>query len=227
MSVLRDLLRWTVCLLRLWPVRLGRLLGVVAVSPSGTEPVLWLAWLHRFAWAQFDLVGGPELVELLWRAFTQTRRLTAAEIAVAESVLGPEALQYEDVRVASGGFLGPVFERNGQRAFATWHTVNLPAMRAGDLPLLVHELTHVLQYERVGSVYIGQGLWVQYRKGRAAYDYGGQDGLQQAISAGKQYRDYNREQQGQIAQDFCAHQLVGRETDVYAPFIAQLRQGLL
>jgi hypothetical protein len=159
------------------------------------------------------------------RLATNTRRLTPDEIKAAAAVLGPRAIRYRDVRIAQRGVLSLVFRLNKHRAFATWHTINLPESRGSSLPLLVHELTHTFQYERVGSVYIGQGLWAQYRYGRKAYDYGGPRGLAASRSAGKRYSDYNREQQGQIAQDFCALLRAGRDTSLYEPFIAELKAG--
>lgn len=195
--------------------------------PTDVSLTDYSIWLHALLWYIFDLLGGPEFVQVILRLATETRRLTRDEIIAATNVLGPEAIRYRDVRIAQGGILQMVFRMNGNRAFATWHTINMPDDRDTNLALVVHELTHTFQYERVGSVYIGQGLWVQLRLGRKAYDYGGQAGLMDSWAAGKRYKDYNREQQGQIAQDYCA--LVGTERDTvaYEPFIAELRQGLI
>ncbi|MGD2048995.1 MAG: hypothetical protein PVH03_05845 [Chloroflexota bacterium] len=184
-------------------------------------------WLHSLLWYSFDLLGGPELVQLFLRQATETRRLAGNEITVATEILGPKAIRYQDVRIAQGGILQTVFRLNGNRAFATWHTINMPDSRGADLPLLVHELTHTFQYERVGSVYIGQGLWVQARLSRKAYDYGGPAGLKDSWAAGKRYKDYNREQQGQIAQDYCSRIRSEQDTTAYEPFIAELRKGLI
>jgi hypothetical protein len=219
MMLLLDLVRQT-------PRRCGRLVGVLIIGPPAGKSVFG-AWLHAFAWSLFDLAGGPEFVQFLWRLATDTRPLAHEETQAAAAVLGPGAIRYNDVRIAQGGLLRLAFSMNNDRAFATWYTINLPDNRAKDLALLVHELTHTRQYERVGSVYIGQGLWVQSRLGREAYDYGGPDGLLKDRAAGKRYSDYNREQQGQIAQDYCTLIQNGQDTSVYEPFIDELRQGLL
>jgi hypothetical protein len=170
-------------------------------------------------------MGGPEMAQLLLRALTQTRPLTADEIETAAAVLGKDALPYERVRLAQGGILTYAFRMNKNRAFSTWHTINMPERPEEDLPLLVHELTHTYQFERVGTVYIGQALLEQRRHGREAYHYGGEDGLRTAVASGKRYRDYNREQQGQITQDYCARLHAGEDTSAFAPFIDQLRAG--
>ncbi|UCG24526.1 MAG: hypothetical protein JSW55_00540 [Chloroflexota bacterium] len=213
-------------LVRETPRRAGRLIGVLITGPpSGLSA--FGAWLHALIWSLFDLSGGPEFSQLFWRLATETRPLAPEETETATTVLGPGAIRYDDVRIAQGGLLRLAFGLNNNRAFATWYTINMPDKRDIDLTMLVHELTHTRQYERVGSVYIGQGLWVQSRLGRQAYDYGGPDGLRQDRAAGKRYSDYNREQQGQIAQDYCARAQDGRDTSAYEPFIDELQQGLL
>ena len=225
-GTLQDVLRLPFDLLRETPRRAGRLVGVLAVGPPAGK-FAFGAWLHVLAWSLFDLAGGPEFTQIFWRLATDTRSLTGEETQAATAVLGPSAIRYKDVRIAQGGLLRFAFNLNKNRAFATWYTINLPGKRDKDLALLVHELTHTRQYERVGSLYIGQGLWVQSRLGRQAYVYGGPDGLRLARAAGKRYSDYNREQQGQIAQDYCARVQDGRDTSAYEPFIDELRQGLL
>jgi hypothetical protein len=225
-EALRNILMWPLNLVRDGPRRAGRFVGVLAARPpAGKNPLG--AWSHGLAWSLFDLVGGPEIVQFFWRLASETRPLTGAELQSAAAVLGPKAIRYGDIRIARDGLLRLVFSMNGNRAFATWHTINLPEDRAGDRALLIHELTHTRQYERVGSVYIGQGLWVQSRLGRRAYEYGGPGGLQADRAAGKRYCDYNREQQGQIAQDYCALAQAGQDTSAYEPFIVELREGLL
>ena len=207
--------------------RFGRLLGVLTANSAIVSSTDLAIWGHHLACCLFDLFAGPELVQLLLRAATRTRPLTSHEIEVASAVLGDKAIQYHRVRLAQGGVLTYTFQLNNNRAFSTWHTINMPDGREKDLPLLVHELTHTYQFERVGTVYIGQALWEQRKHGRAAYHYDGEEGLRSARSAGKHYRDYNREQQGQIAQDYCANLHAGKDTSAFRPFIAELRAGQL
>jgi hypothetical protein len=209
--------------------RFGRLVGTLTVAPAVLTSGQLAVWLHHLACCLFDLLGGPEVVQLMLRALTITRPLTAEEVEVATAVLGEGVIPFERVRLARGGILRYGFQLNKNRAFATWHTINLPPTvdEEKDLPLLVHELTHTFQFERVGSVYIGQALREQRKHGREAYAYGGEAGLRSARAAGKCYRDYNREQQGQISQDYCARLSAGKDISAYTPFIEELRAGLL
>ena len=186
-----------------------------------------MSWLFRL----FDLVRGPGAFQAIWRMLTRVRPLLATEIDAGAAVLGPGAIRYGDVRIAEGGVLNLVFRLNRSRAVATFHTINLPSSgrhSSSNLDIFVHELTHVRQFEQVGSLYIGQALSAQWTDG---YKYGGPDGLIKARQKGKRFRDYNREQQGQIAQDYyrnvTARQLPPTDAtrQAYEPFIDDLRSG--
>ncbi len=179
----------------------------------------------------FDIVRGPRLFEVFWHILTGVNPLTEAEISAASEVLSPNAIRYGSVRVAEGRLLWFIFKLKSKRAFTTFHTINLPSSGSqsrSHLDLLVHELVHVRQFELVGSVYIWQALRAQRTNG---YGYGGSEKLIEDRRNGKHFRDYNREQQGQIAQDYY-RDVVERalpETDpirqAYEPFIDELRNG--
>jgi len=182
-------------------------------------------WLSR----AFDFLRGPAVFQFIWRILTRTSPLAQGEIAAASSVFGSGAIRYGAVRVAEGRILGLVFRLNQGRAFTTFHTVNLPSSgphSRSHLDIVVHELTHVYQFEIVGSIYLWQAIRAQRTTG---YLYGGWQQLQVDRGNGKHLRDYNREQQGMIAQDYYAQvvQTALPPQDqvrlAYEPFIADLR----
>jgi hypothetical protein len=254
----RDLSMWVVNLFRDLPARLLRLgeaildglAGIVTFIPEAISVLArggirafagWLwekvkaggSWILRLVSRVFDLVGGPELVEFVTHLLTHATPLTSAEKAAAKSVLGPNAIRWDDVRVAEGGLLTIIFAINKGRAFATFHTINLPGSgehSRANIEIVVHELTHVYQYEKVGSLYLGQAIHAQATVG---YLYDGAAGLNKAREEGKHFRDYNREQQAQIAQDYykevIAKNLPADDAirQAYEPFIAELRAGQL
>jgi len=127
--------------------------------------------------------------------------------------------------VINGGLVELIFRFNRRRAFCAWHTIKIPESSEDNIPLIVHELVHTYQYEQRGSIYIGQGLWAQRKQGRKAYDYGGSQGLSEDYAAGIRYSDYNREQQGQIAQDYWSRRLKNQNIGDYESFIEDLRAG--
>jgi hypothetical protein len=246
---LRDAGLWLVNLIRDLPGRLGRLAitlceglsGVASFIPDAIRALAsgglrgfadWLwerarsggAWVLSLLSRVFDVLGGPEIVQFIAHLVTRATPLTEAEMAAASSVLGPNAIRYGDVRIAEGGLLNLVFRLNQGRAFASWHTINMPSGSDGrsNLDIVVHELVHVYQNEKVGTVYLGQAIYAQMTVG---YGYGGAAGLTADRAAGKHYRDYNREQQAQIAQDYYTLRQSGGDTTAYQPFIAELRAG--
>ena len=151
---LHDFWMWPFNLVRDFPVRSGRLAGTVTRGLKAATLFLpdmgnairqksinsWLGaipgrygrWLHLFIMQSFDLLGGPEIVEFLMHLITHTTPLTIAETDLITSILGWQGMRYQDVRVAQGGLLDLVFKYNGNLAYTTWHTVNLPRHYKGD-----------------------------------------------------------------------------------------------
>ncbi len=179
----------------------------------------------------FDALCGPRLFEIIWHILTKVSALSETEINAASSVLGTNAIRYGIVRVAEGGLLAVIFRLNRRRAFTTFHTINLPGSGGhsrSQLNIVVHELIHVYQFELVGSIYIWQALRAQRATG---YWYGEWQQLEEDWSDGTHFRDYNREQQGQIGQDYysevVAKGLLAEDPvrQAYEPFIDELRNG--
>lgn len=247
---LNDAASWVVNLIRDLPgrlVRLGQtifdgLTGIVSFVPEAINALAtggikgfasWLwekaksggRWILRLVSRIFDVLGGPEITEFILHLVTKATPLTDTEKSAAQSVLGPDAIRWDEVRVAEGGLLSIIFHFNKGRAFATFHTINLPSSGAhgrSNVAIVVHELTHVYQYEKVGSLYLGQAIHAQATIG---YGYGGAAGLKKDRDAGKHYSGYNREQQAQIAQDYYTLLASGGDTTDYDPFIAELQAG--
>lgn len=252
---LRDFFLWPINLVRDFPVRAARLLATVwrgvqgvvfflpevgrqngRLSPYVRYKIGRLAdWLHQLTANLFDLVGGPEIAQFFMHLITNTTPLTGAEIAMMTTILGPNAMRYGDIRVAEGGLFNLIFKLNGNLAFATWHTINLPLTSSSpahshtrqSLPIVVHELTHVYQYEQVGTRYLGEAIYMLIKTKRDCYNYGGSSGLTAACTEGKKYCDFNREQQAKITQDYFYLCQAGYDTAPYEPFLQQARAGEL
>lgn len=167
----------------------------VRETNSHPDTLTWRIFETTFYFA--DLLFFPDILMFLNRIFKpNTRRLTEREIALARSVFG-DAIDYQKVRVDERSHIGC---RQYRFAYVGFYVVNA----WGQLPdpILIHELTHVWQYQRLGSVYIPRALWAQ--RTAAGYDYGGTEALSQALSQGKSLTDFNYEQQADIVADyFC------------------------
>jgi hypothetical protein len=110
---------------------------------------------------------------------------------------------------------GPAFSK---RDYTSFHTVNCWGESRRDV--LIHELTHVWQYERAGAIYMPQALHAQFRG--AGYDYGGRAGLRAAHADGATLTTFNREQQAQIIQDFYRMRRGHPDIEMYASFVQEV-----
>ena len=180
-----------------------------------------------------DVLQVPRLLEIILHLLVNVTRLTAEEVEAAGQVLGPNAIDYPAARVGEGRLLPIYFMINRNRATTLFHTILLPSKgrhTRGHLDLFVHELVHVYQFEKVGSLYIWQAIKAQMGAG---YRYGELDGLEERRKDGQTFSDFNREQQGQVAQDYYHDVLEknlaanSRERLAFQPFIEELQQGKL
>jgi hypothetical protein len=154
-------------------------------------------------------------------AGAQRRELTGDERREAAIVFGP-SLNMSTVHVAESSVMAV-----GGFARTPFDTIYFPpgTSRLGFpefMPWLIHELTHVWQYQH--GVSVTEKVWWALH-GQSAYDYGGEAGLRAAASQNKRFTEFNTEQQASIAADFYKTQHAGQDTSAYDPFIAQLRAG--
>lgn len=245
---LRDLVLWPINLVRDFPRRSGRLWQTCIIAfktlycfPTELKKAKsqqntltrFANWIHLLLLNVFDLFGGPEIAQFFMHLITHTTPLTPEEIKMMQALLGEHGMRYQDVRVAQGGLMKYIFQRNGNLAFATWYTINLPQNHGHDsqlptrqnLPVVVHELTHVYQYHIVGSRYMSEAIYVLIKYNRDCYRYGGGDGLMQAIQERHTMANFNREQQAQIVQDYFMRQQNKEDLSSYLPFLEQVRIG--
>lgn len=182
----------------------------------------------------------------------RVRPLYAWEIAEARSVFGDQ-LAYERVRVHEGVSWPDTLDRLGRWLKRTappradehnaitlgYHCFfPVPMPRIGfppgdpqDLPnpedsavsWLIHELTHVWQFQRLGWRVLWRALMAQLREGEAVYDYGGPEGLFGRSAAGWTLHDFNLEQQGAIAASYYLRQRMRQDVRAWLPYIANIQ----
>ncbi len=98
----------------------------------------------------------------------------------------------------------------------------------GHMAWLIHELAHQWQYQRAGWRYLFEALGAQARAGMKSYDYRGEHeseaaSLREAVTRGLRLRDFNREQQGDLARHFYERLKQGQDVAPWEPFIAEIR----
>ncbi len=115
-----------------------------------------------------------------------------------------DSIDYKRVKIEQGPDW--MFAANGNRAFVTGNTVHLPADVSFNGDLLVHELTHVWQYQNGGVGYAFRALSAQMKSRQEngsdlqAYSYA------RDLIAGKVWAELNPEQQAEIV--VAAHALL-------------------
>jgi len=152
-------------------------------------------WLLELVLLLLDMVGTVEIYETLadWLKF-RSRPLKPWEKEAARQVFG-KSINYRRVRVDESAWLGP---RSFHFCYVSFYTVNSwgPLSNA----TLIHELTHIWQYQRLGIVYIPRALWAQHYGG--GYDYGGVGRLRFLHKQGMGLEALNLEQQADLAADY-------------------------
>ena len=91
-------------------------------------------------------------------------------------------------------------------------------------PWLIHELTHVWQYQRLGWRYLVHALKAQIGEGRMAYDFGGEEWLRICYRRGWKLTDFNLEQQGDIASSYYDRLCRGIDIAAWLPYVTEFNQ---
>jgi hypothetical protein len=218
---------------RLLPIRLGRLInhfseGVVNLIRLQSHQLnRLLFWWLEFIFYLLDLVGITEVVETLndFLKFN-TRPLHDWEIELAQGVFG-KSLNYNRIRIDQTSWLGP---RQFHICYVFGFTINSWGKMHNSL--LIHELVHVWQYQKLGLVYIPRALQAYFSEEN--YNYGGVTRLEKVQAQSGSIWDFNLEQQGDILADY--YRIKQRDqpqwgsaaiTDIhhYEYFVKQLKGG--
>ena len=142
-----------------------------------------------------DLLGIGELYEtFLDLVKFNSRPMTLEEIALAKTIFG-DSIKYHRVLIDEYAFAGPKQKRF---AYVSFYTIN----SWGKMweAFLLHELTHVWQYQKIGAIYIPRALRAQ--TSQMGYNYGGVHILRQAKENEASIFAFNLEQQGDIVADY-------------------------
>ena len=140
-----------------------------------------------------DITPVPWLMEWLGNVFKrQARRMTREEITMAFDIFGP-TVPYHLCTFDPASFF---VKKKLATAYTFLHTINFAVSMPSET--MIHELVHIWQYHRFGSIYLSEAIWAQRWGG--GYNYGGYDALVKNRGAG--LSAFNMEQQAEIVEDY-------------------------
>jgi hypothetical protein len=186
----------------LLPIRIGRLGRHVFYGifyPEREKVILpmnrFLLWWINAAFLVLDILAVPELYEIMmvWSKW-QTRGLTPEERKLARSIYG-DSIFYDRVLVDETAKI--ICEKH-HIFYVSFFTINSWGTFQPDI--FIHELMHVWQFQKMGSVYIPLALLAQ--RTTAGYNYGGFEKLMEVIIRNGDFDDFNLEQQADIVSDY-------------------------
>ena len=168
-----------------------------------------------------------------------SRNMTTYEITEAKKVFG-ETLDYDDIRIFSGTELPNFIDDIGRfikkipkrderikNAITLGNWVffgrDLDTSTLTDMSWMIHELTHVWQFQSMGWDYLFQALDAQKKLGAKAYDFGGEEGLKAQRKRGRKLREFNLEQQGDITRNYYQKLAKGEDTKAWGKYIQEVK----
>jgi hypothetical protein len=149
--------------------------------------------------------------------------MTEWEIRQAKRVFA-SAINYSKVTIAEGSSLAKIGAVGGY-ARTAGNTIYFPTGGSRNMAFIVHELTHVWQYQTTGWTYAPKAIWAQISEGYNYTESGktAAQSLRDARVAGKTLYDYNKEQQGDILSDYYRRLQQGIDTSVWQPFVDDMK----
>ena len=180
-------------------------------------------WVGRLLLYVLDLIGFWEALQIMWGLIFRLRKLTDPEIAASLMVHPKGMIPYDLVRVDEGSWVARIsgyFSGGGYRAVTTIHVLHVAPGES--LHTMVHELSHIAQYEHVGSVYMAEAIHAQ----AFGAGYGYTDSSGALLHA--HFWEFNREQQASICEDYY---IAGADSSTTAsaltlrPLIGEMRAG--
>ena len=160
-------------------------------SSRGSVVLLWMAEIVVLF---MELLGFGEIYETVTDFVKpKTRPMLNWEQQLARTIFG-NTIDYQQVRIDESAYIGPkqyLFCYVSFNIINSWH--RMPNH------ILMHELMHVWQYQRMGAIYMIRALIAQHTE--MGYDYGGIAAIKEKMASGETLFDFNFEQQADVITD--------------------------
>jgi len=199
----RLYLNWLtiVTLIRTYPVRLVRFIfhffqWLPIIRKNHLPSNGFAVWTLDFGFYIADLFIIPDIIEIAMVWVQPNIRLLNEEEKVYSKKYFKNKVNLKNVRVNNRI---SKWVENIAIAFVTFHTIHYS--KTISIPIFIHEMVHVWQYQKFGTVYIFRALLAQ--KSKEGYNYGGLESLYSKMLSNYIFTDFNFEQQGEIFEDYC------------------------
>lgn len=179
------------------PNRIYRLIGhLLFFDLQFPKNYKWWFWFAVLPFKTIDVILIPEIFNFLTSLFKfNARALTQLEINEAKKVFG-NSINYNEISIDENSFfswVGTKFNKVKYLGVCVFYSVNFNRKINSqphnfDMDWLIHELTHTLQFKKVGSSYIFYALYAQFTNGYSVKNI-----------ENKKLSDFNFEQQAEIA----------------------------
>jgi hypothetical protein len=184
-------------------------------------PESFSEWISDFIFYTIDILFIPFWYEFLFIMLKPgIRGFLPSEREEVYSVFG-NVIQYDLVLIDDRTKLGI---GSSAVAYVTFFMVNYRYNIS--MPVLIHELVHIWQYQQYGSVYISKALKAQ--KSVQGYDYGGSEFLYNVMLKGKNITSFNFEQQAEILEDYYRkmkeENISPMEKSIYSYYVSLIRE---
>lgn len=152
-------------------------------------------WWLEFFYLLLDVIALPEIYETVIDLIKwSTRGLTQEEINLLVPIFG-QSIDYNRVRIDERSFIGPLQKKF---CYVSFYTIN--SWGKMNPSLLIHEMVHIWQFQKMGSIYIPRALAAQ--RSKEGYNYGGASKITYWAMNNAQLGDFNLEQQADIIADY-------------------------
>ena len=180
-------------------------------------------WIIDFGCYIGDVFIVPDVLEFIYVWIQpKMRLLNNSEKKAAIEYFG-DRVQLRNVRIS---YKVPRGIMSWAIAFVTFNTIHYS--RPISKSVFIHEMVHIWQYQKFGSVYIYRAIKAQ--RSIEGYNYGGLENLYSKMLNNYFFTEFNFEQQGEIFEDYCKLKESGQLTNPIALasfeyFVGQVRNG--
>ncbi len=151
-------------------------------------------WVIDLLFYLLDVMGVSEILDIIHNGLKPKRKLNPEELTLARGIIGEDC----DLGIVYLTEKTRPLKADLYYAYVSFNTIN--SIEQLSKAILIHELVHIWQYQRYGSVYIYRALKAQNTK--AGYDYGGYAGLLDKLQSEDGLLSFNFEQQASIVEDY-------------------------